>query len=116
MPKKKKQKPIDWFSSLLKRKIEDASLRDLAFLTVWLSGAYLTYQGIALTEKITLDLPLEIATWLESWLIGQKPEEPFEIDWNRLLISLVTSYKVLTAEREDILSGLNLLRSFVPSL
>jgi len=118
--KSKKIKFQDRIRDILIQKLEQASIRDIAFLTSWVAGTYIAYKGINLVDTISFDIPDIISDWIFDMLNipGAKLEgdEKKEVKLLHIAIAMIASYKLLTSETEDIMSALSLVTGQVSGL
>ena len=109
MPKKRKPDLVNQVITFFQKKLEDASLRDLAFLSAWISVTILLYQFLTTGVKIGLGKAQLTGFWGG---VVARPDLPdlekrvemlqFFDDPTALAISLFVGYKAVTTDISDI--------------
>jgi len=115
MPRKKKVKTIDLFLNALKKKMDDASIRDLLYLGAYFSAVYFIYDFLT-----GHPLPIQL---IESFIVIplglpqiKEPKKPKGLDHHALAKALVAAYIVLKIDVEDVVSATKALGSVVAGL
>jgi hypothetical protein len=104
LPRKKKIKPLDQFYNWIKAKADQASIRDLCYLTSYVGAVYIAYE--ALTGEVLPTflnwsniLPFDIPV----------PQEPKEFKPKAFATALVIAYMVLKIDVDDVTSAVGKL-------
>mgnify|MGYP001180640581 CR=1 FL=1 len=102
--KKKKPKPLDQFYNWIKAKADQASIRDLCYLTSYVGAVYIAYEAITSEVLPTFlnwsnILPFDIPV----------PEEPKEFKPKAFATALVVAYMVLKIDVDDVTSAVGKL-------
>lgn len=111
MPRKKKIKIVDQFIDALKKKLNDASIRDLIYLMAYSSSVYFIYD--LLTGH---PLPIQI---IETFLVVPlglpkiSEPEPKKFDVMALMQAMIAAYIVLKIDVDDIVSATKAISSTV---
>lgn len=103
--KKKKPDPLDQFYNWIKAKADQASIRDLCYLTSYVGAVYIAYE--ALTGEV-LPTFLDWSNILP-FKIGYQPPKDGEFKPKAFATALVVAYMVLKIDVDDVASAIGKL-------
>ena len=119
-PYKKKHKwSIDEFLDSardhLGHMIDNIGIRDLVYVTCWISGTILIYNTASgIKEKILIS-PIEFLTrsFTPFWMKGEGKAALDGIDWNIFMLAMIGSYTLLKIDVGDVNAAIGKLQAAI---